>query len=147
MWDDRGQSPACRGVVAVSKNQSLTPESTSAAESLSPAEHGAACRTGHHRRRFQPELPPLFAPAIELQPLVVLGAAEQRFQLLVRGVLLHALLKNFDGFLLLAPLVFDPGVDGVEQGLAFVSSHRAVANLLHLGVMLAAERDGDDYGL
>ena len=89
----------------------------------------------------------MVTPAVEFQPLVVLGAPEQRLQLLVRRIFLQTFLQDLDGFLLLASLVLDPGVDRVEQGLALVSSHRAVEHLLHLLVLLAAEEDGAQHGL
>src|SRR5207237_9062647 len=84
MWNDRSLSPAC--------SRNLPAEAASAAESLSPAEHRASRRPGHHRRGLEPELPPLLTPTVEFQPLVVLGAPEKRLQLLVRRDLLHTLL-------------------------------------------------------
>src|SRR6266478_904174 len=139
MWDDRNLSPAC--------SKKLPAKAASAAESLSPAEHRASGRPGHHRRRLEPELPPLVTPAVEFQPFVVLGAPEQRLQLLIRRIFLQTLLQDFDGLLLLASLVLDPGVDRVEQRLALVSPHRAIEHLLHLVVLLAAEEDGAEHGL
>src|SRR5258705_1958866 len=116
-------------------------------ESLSAAEHSAARRTSHHRGSLQPELPPLLAPSVELQTLVVLRAAEQGLELLVRRVLRHALLQDLDGLLLLAPLVLAPGVDAVEQRLALVPAHGGVEDLLHLRILLAAEKDGGEHRL
>src|SRR5438445_4736083 len=139
MWNDRSLSPAC--------SRNLPAEAASAAESLSPAEHRASRRSRHHRRGLEQELPPLLTPTVEFQPLVVLGAPEQRLQLLVRRVLLHTLLQDLDRLLLLAPLVLDPGVDRIEQRLALVPPHRAFEHLLHLLVLLAAEEDGAEHGL
>src|SRR6266850_633169 len=125
----------------------LPPEAAPAAKSLSAAEHRAACRTGHHGRRLEPELPPLLTPAVELQTLVVLGPAEQGLQLLVRRILGDAFLQDLDRLLLLAALVLAPGVHAVEERLALVPSHRGVEHLLHLRVLLAAEEDGGEHRL
>src|SRR5438477_158543 len=40
-------------------------------------------RALHHRRRLQPELPPLFAEGLQLEPLVVLQARQERLQAVV----------------------------------------------------------------
>src|SRR2546430_16876474 len=99
MWDDRNLSPAC--------SKKLPAKPAPAAESLSPAEHGASRRPRHHRRRLEPELPPLVTPAVEFQPLVVLGAPEPRLQLLVRRIFLPTFLPGAQGFLRLPCLSRD----------------------------------------
>src|SRR6266478_630424 len=136
MWDGRNASLAC-----------LLAEAASPPESLSAAEHGAARGAGHHGGSLQPELPPLLTPAVQLQTLVVLRAAQQRLELLVRRILRDALLQDLDRLLLLAALVLAPGIDAVEQRLALVPAHGRVEHLLHLRVLLAAEEDGAEHRL
>src|SRR5207249_2212544 len=67
-----------------------------------------AARALHHRRRLQPELVPLLAEGIELHPLVVLQAGQERLEPLVRLHLARPALQHLDGLLALAALVLAP---------------------------------------
>src|SRR5205823_6242046 len=137
---DLAPAPSLSGKAASTAKTPAAPESLSAGEHIS-------LRIHHLRRSLQPELPPLFAPAVQLEALVVLGAAEQRLQLFVGRVLRQAFLQDFDGLLLLAALVLAPGVDRIEQGLALVAAHRALEDLLHLLVLLLTEEDRRQHRL
>src|SRR5260370_4209740 len=127
----------------------LLPAEAPAAEALSTAERHSppAARIHHLRRRFEPELPPLLAPGVELETLVVLRALQQRLELFVGGVLGHAFLQDFDRLLLLAPLALAPAVHGVNERPVLVGAAGRVEDLLHLLVLPLAEKLRRQHGL